>query len=124
MPLSDYTTPLLHEYAARGGRSIAGSVERDLHLGRIGAASVLNVGGFLAGSYRWRVLDVPNGQLRAGVVGARLRLLSANGTVSSIRVDVGYPVVLSDALRRKPFVVLSYGTLFDASRQRDGRRIY
>jgi hypothetical protein len=124
MPLADYTAPVLHEYTARGGRSVAGSIERDLRLRRIGANSVLNVGGFLAGSYRWGVVELPDGQLRAGVVGARLRVLSANGTVSSIRLDVGYPVVLSDALARKPFLVLKFGTLFDASRQRDGRRIY
>ena len=124
MPLADYTTPVLHEHAARGGRAIAGSIERDVHLRQVAAASVLNVGGFIAGSYRWRVSDIPDGQLRAGVVGARVRVLSANGTVSSVRIDVGYPVVLSDALPRKPFLILKFGTLFDASRQRDGRRIY
>ena len=47
---------------------------------------------------------------------------SANGAVNSVRVDVGYPVALSSELRRRPFVVMTIGTLFDVSRQRDGRR--
>jgi hypothetical protein len=42
--------------------------------------------------------------------------------VSSVRVDVGAPFALSAALPRRPFVVLTIGTLFDVSRQRDGRR--
>jgi hypothetical protein len=124
MPLADYTVPVVRQYAARGGRSIAGSLDRDVHIMHIAAASVLNVGGFVAGSYRWRVLDAPGGELKAGVVGARLRVLSANGAVSSIRVDIGYPVVRSEILSAKPFLTVTYGTLFDASRQRDGRRVY
>ena len=124
MPLADFTTPLLRHFAARGGQAIAGSVDRDLRLFRVGAASVLNVGGFLASSYRWHVDAVPGNELKAGVVGARLRLLSANGTVSSIRVDVGYPVIRSEVLSSKPYVIVTYGTLFDASRQRDGRRAF
>ena len=124
MPLADATTPLLRYLAVRGGQSVAASIDRDVRLLHIGAASVLNVGGFLASSYRWHVDDVPNSELKAGVVGARLRILSANGTVSSIRVDVGYPVIRSEVLPNKPYVTVTYGTLFDAIRQRDGRRVY
>ncbi|CAN5900778.1 hypothetical protein BH11GEM1_BH11GEM1_19190 [soil metagenome] len=124
MPLADFTAPVLGHLVTRGGQSIAASIDRDVRVVRVGAASVLNVGGFLASSYRWRVNDVPGHDLKAGVVGARLRILSANGTVSSIRVDVGYPVIRSANLSNKPFLVLTYGTLFDASRQRDGRRAF
>ena len=124
MPLADLTTPLLRHLAARGGQAVAGSIDRDVRLVHVGAASVLNVGGFLASSYRWHVNDIPNSELKAGVIGARLRILSANGTVSSVRVDVGYPVIRSDVLPSKPYVIVTYGTLFDASRQRDGRRVY
>jgi hypothetical protein len=106
----------------RGGESVSGSLERAFHVFQAGAASVVDAGAFVAGSYRWQVAGVSDGALRAGVAGARFRLLSANGAVSSVRVDVGYPVVLSDALPRKPFAVLTIGTLFDVSRQRDGRR--
>jgi hypothetical protein len=122
MPLADYTAPAVRPYAVRGGTSIAGSVDRSVHLFRAGAASVVDAGAFVAGSYRWQVAGVPDGQLRAGVAGARVRLLSANGAVNSVRVDVGYPVMLSDVLARKPFAVLTIGTLFDVSRQRDSRR--
>jgi len=124
MPLADLTAPLLSHLATRGGQSIAGSIDRDMRVVRVGAASVLNVGGFLASSYRWNVASDAGGDLKAGVVGARLRLLSANGTVSSIRMDVGFPVIRSDVLPSKPYVTVTYGTLFDASRQRDGRRAY
>ena len=124
MPLADYTAPLLGTLASRGGRSLAGSVDRDLRVMRVGAASVLNLGGFFASSYRWNVSDRAARQLSAGVIGTRLRILSANGTVSSIRLDVGFPVFRSDILPSRPYFVLSYGSLFDASRQRDGRRAY
>lgn len=124
MQLGDYSSPALPGYAARGGRSLAASAERSVHLAYVGGNSILDAGGFLAGSYRWRVDDVPGGQLRAGVVGARFRVLSANGGVNSIRFDVGYPVVRSDVLPRRAFALMTIGTLFDVSRQRDGRRIY
>jgi hypothetical protein len=122
LPLTDYTAPVVRPYAVRGGRSVAGSLERSLHLFQVAAASVVDAGAFAAGSYRWQVDEVPEGQLHAGVVGARFRLLSANGAVSSVRVDVGYPLLLSGTLRRAPFAVLTIGTIFDVIRQRDGRR--
>jgi hypothetical protein len=85
---------------------------------------VLDGGAFAAGSYRWQVADRTDDQIRAGVLGGRLRLLSANGAVSSVRVDVGYPVILSSGLPRKVFATVTVGALFDVSRQRDGRRLF
>jgi hypothetical protein len=41
-----------------------------------------------------------------------------------MRIDVGFPVVRSDVLPRRAFALMTIGTLFDVSRQRDGRRIY
>jgi hypothetical protein len=127
MPSADYTAPAVRPYAARGGRSVAGSFERAVHLFTVGAASVVDAGAFAAASYRWNIDESPrlaSGQLRAGVLGTRLRLLSANGVVRSVRVDVGYPVMLSPELPRRAFAVLTFGTLFDVTRQRDGRRLY
>jgi hypothetical protein len=124
MPLTDYTAPSVRPYAVRGGRTLAASLERSVHLFRAGAASVVDAGPFVAASYRTGVDGVADGTLRAGVAGTRFRLLSANGAVSSVRVDVGYPVALSDALPRRAFAVLTIGTLFDVSRQRDGRRVF
>ena len=82
------------------------------------------VGGWWPRADGGGVGDVVGNEPKAGIVGARLRILSANGTVSSVRLDVGYPVIRSAVLSSRPFVVLTYGTLFDASRQRDGRRAY
>ncbi len=124
MPQADYTTPIVRYYAARGERTIAGAIERDVRVARVGAASVVNVGAFGAGSYRSRVDDVTGRDLRAAVLGARLRVLSANGSVSSIRADFGVPVIGDPLLDPKPYFTLTFGTLFDVSRQRDGRRLY
>jgi hypothetical protein len=124
MPLADYTAPTVPGYVARGGRAFAGSVERNVRVHHVGANSMLDVGAFAAGSYRWRVEDVPGSALRSGVLGTRFRVLSANGAVNSVRFDVGYPVVRSDVLPNRAFALLTIGTLFDVSRQRDGRRIY
>jgi hypothetical protein len=124
MPLTDYTAPAVRPYAVRGGRTVAASIERSVHLFTVGSASVVDAGPFVAGSYRWQIEELGGGQLHAGVVGTRLRLLSANGAVSSVRVDVGYPVVRSEVLPRRAFAVLTVGTLLDVIRQRDGRRIY
>ena len=122
MPLADYTAPAIRPYTVRAASTLAGSLERSVHLFTAGASSVVDAGGFVAGSYRWRVDDLAGRDLAAGVAGARFRLLSANGAVNSVRVDVGYPVALSSELPRRPFVVMTIGTLFDVSRQRDGRR--
>jgi hypothetical protein len=124
MALTDYTAPTLRQYAVRGGTTISASVERDMRLLQVGASSVVNAGGFLAGSYRWQVDNLNNDNLSVGVVGARFRLLSANGAISSTRIDIGYPVLRSSMLAGKPFVTITYGALLDVSRQRDGRRIY
>jgi hypothetical protein len=124
MPLADYTTPVVRPYAARGERTIAASVERSIHLFTIGTTSVVDAGPFLAASFRRGVDSVADNQLRAGVVGTRFRILTANGAVSSARIDIGYPVVRSASLSARPFLVLTMGTLFDVSRQRDGRRVY
>jgi hypothetical protein len=120
MPLTDYTAPAVRPYVVRAGTSLAASLERSVHLFRVGAASVVDVGPFVAGSYRWQVDGAPNGQLRAGVAGVRFRLLSANGAVTSVRADVGYPVVRNDLRPRKGFLVVTFGTLFDVRRSRDG----
>jgi len=124
MHLADYSAPAMPGHAQRGGSALAASMERSAHIFYVGGSSVVDAGAFVAGSYRWKVEDVPGEQLRAGVLGARLRVLSANGGVQSIRIDVGYPVIRSEVLSRRPFAVMTIGTLFDVSRQRDGRRIY
>ena len=124
MPLADYTTPVLRSYAVRARHTVAGSIDRDVRLFNVAASSVLNAGGFIAGSYRWDVDNNGGRPIQAGVIGARLRLLSANGAVSSTRLDIGFPVLRNEVIARKPFVVLTFGSLFDVSRQRDGRRVF
>lgn len=124
MPLTDYTAPVVRPYIVRGERTVVGSVERSIHLFTIGNTSVVDAGPFLAGSYRRGVEGAVEPTLRVGVIGTRFRLLTANGAVSSTRVDIGFPVIRSASLSPRPFVVLTIGSLFDVSRQRDGRRVY
>jgi hypothetical protein len=121
---ADYSAPALRPHAALAGRAVAASAERARHLRRFGSSTVLDAGAFLAASYRWQVAGRTDDQLRAGVLGARLRLLTANGTIRSVRLDAGYPVMLSPSLSRKPFAAVTMGTLFDVARQRDWRRIH
>jgi hypothetical protein len=120
--IADFTSPALRPFSVPGGASVSGSIERAVHLFPVTSSSVLDAGAFVAGSRRWQVDGVPGGTLHAGVVGARFRLLSANGAVNSVRVDIGYPVIRSEVLPRRAFTMLTIGTLFDVSRQRDGRR--
>ena len=124
MQTADYTAPAVRPFAARAGRSIAGSLERSVRLFPIGARSMLDAGAFAASSYRWQIAERSEPQLRATVVGGRLRVLSTNGAISSVRLDVGYPVALGAGLPRRTFAVLTFGSLFDVARQRDGRRLY
>ena len=124
MQTADYTAPAVRPFAARAGRSIAGSAERSFRVLPIGARSMLDAGAFVASSYRWQIAERADPQLRATVVGGRLRLLAANGAISSVRFDVGYPVALSAGLPRRAFALLTFGSLFDVSRQRDGRRLF
>jgi hypothetical protein len=120
--IADFAAPALRPFSVPGGASVSGSLERAVHLFPVTPSSVLDAGAFVAASRRWQVEDVPGGSLYAGVVGARFRVLSANGAVNSVRIDVGYPVVRSEVLPKKMFTMLTIGTLFDVSRQRDGRR--
>ena len=120
--VADFASPALRPFAVPGGASVSASLERAVHLFAVTPSSVFDAGAFVAGSRRWQVEDVPGGSLHAAVVGARFRVLSANGAVSSVRIDVGYPVVRSAALPSRAFTMLTIGTLFDVSRQRDGRR--
>ena len=124
MSIADYTSPVLHEYALRAENAVTASIGREFRVLQAGSSSVVNAGAFAAGSYRWNVDNLDGENLSVAVVGARFRILSANGTIGSTRLDIGYPVLASAALPRRPFLTITYGGLFEASRQRDGRRIY
>jgi hypothetical protein len=120
--VADFASPALQSFSAPAGVGVSGSLERSVHLFAVTSSSVVDAGAFAAASKRWEVNDVPGGALHAGVIGARVRVLSANGAVSSVRLDVGYPVVRSAAVPSRLFTKVIIGTLFDVSRQRDGRR--
>ena len=103
-------------------RALLASVERSVHLHAVGRASVLDGSFFTAGSLRWDAPTMGNDQIGVGVLGARLRLLSANGAITSVRADVAFPVIASGSVVHRPLLTVSFGPLFDVSRERDGRR--
>ena len=75
-----------------------------------------------AASYRAGSTTDLTGRVTVNLAGIRLRLLSANGRITSVRLDLSYPVASSALVRRQLYVSLAAGSLFDIGRQRDGTR--
>jgi hypothetical protein len=103
-------------------RAFVWSLERSIHLLPVARASMLDGGAFTASSLRWDRGNAGAGRFGVAVVGVRLRFLSANGGIMSTRVDLALPVAASGGAAHHPLLSVSFGPLFDASRQRDGRR--
>ncbi len=103
-------------------RALALSMERSLHLRPIGRASMLDGALYTAGSMRWDVPNAGGERFAVAVVGARLRVLSANGAIASSRVDVGVPAAATRGVVHRPVLTVSLSPMFGGARQRDGRR--
>ena len=103
-------------------RALVASVERSIHLRPVGRASMLDAALFAAGSRRWDSSESAGEHFDVGVVGARLRLFSANGAFSSMRVDVAYPVAASASVVHRPLLSVGLTSLIDAPHLRDDRR--
>jgi hypothetical protein len=119
---NDPSLPAVPQLARLANRAVMSSLERSMHLFPVARASVLDGGLFAAGSARWDAARTGAPSFAVGVVGARLRLLSANGTINSMRVDVTYPVVATGSVVHRPLLSITITPMFDESRQRDGRR--
>ncbi|MEO7087066.1 MAG: hypothetical protein ABI442_02650 [Gemmatimonadaceae bacterium] len=98
------------------------SAERAWSLFPVGRASMLDAAVYSAGSVRWDSPQDPGKKFGVALVGARLRLLSANGSIGSTRVDVGFPIASNGSIVHRPLVSVSVSSLFDSGRGRDGRR--
>jgi hypothetical protein len=104
-------------------RSLMSSMERSVHLHAIGRGSMLDAALFGGASVRWDTPDVP-GAFRVAVAGARLRLFSASGIISSTRIDLSYPVASGGGSTvHRPLFSVSVASLLDAPHQREGRRL-
>ena len=109
--------------AFRGARgAFLASIERNTHLLDIGRASVLDAGVFGAASLRWDIPGRSASDLRLAVAGARLRVQSANGVLSSLRLDIATPIAASQAVVHRALASVSLSTSLESARQRDGRR--
>lgn len=103
-------------------RALVANLERSFHLRPVGRASMLDAALFTAGSLRWDSPESTGERFDVGVVGARLRLFSANGTFSSIRADVAYPVTANASVVHRPLLSIGLTSLIDAPHLRDDRR--
>jgi hypothetical protein len=97
------------------------SAERSWNLFPVARASMLDAALFSAASVRWDSPQSPGKTFGVAVVGARLRLLSANGSIGSTRLGVGFPVASNGSIVHRPLLSVSLSSLFE-SRGRDGRR--
>jgi hypothetical protein len=121
-PTIDPTFPAVPNFARQAAHTAAISGERSFHLRPLSANALLDGALFASASMRAGIADRGNEQVRVAVLGARLRILSANGTPSSTRIDVGCPVMRSASVSGRCFFGISVGPLFDANRRRDGFR--
>jgi hypothetical protein len=103
-------------------RALVANVERSIHLRPIARASMLDAALFAAGSLRWDAPASPDEHFKVAMVGGRLRLFSANGTFSSMRVDLGVPVASSASVVHRPLLSVGLTSLIDAPHLRDDRR--
>ena len=103
-------------------RALSSNVERSFHLRPVARASMLDASLFAAASLRWDAPLARSDRLAVAVIGARLRLFSANGSFTSTRVDISYPVASNGSVVHRPLLSISVASLLDAPRQRDGRR--
>lgn len=103
-------------------RALVANVERSFHIHPVGRASMLDAALFAAGSSRWDSPASAGERFDVGVVGARLRIFSANGTFNSMRVDVAYPVAASSSVVHRPLLSIGLTSLIDAPHLRDDRR--
>ena len=104
-------------------RTAATSFERAIHIRPLGRASILDGSVFAAGSVRWDTpVPTTSARFAVGMVGARLRVLSANGRIASTRLDIALPVAANNRIPHSPLLSVSVSPLFDGTRMRDGRR--
>ncbi len=121
-PTIDPTFPAVPNYARQAAHTAAVSGERSFHLRALTANALLDGAFFASASMRAGIADRGNEHVRVAVLGARLRILSANGTPSSTRIDLGCPVMRSASVSGRCYLGISVGPLFDANRRRDGFR--
>jgi hypothetical protein len=119
---NDPSFPAVPQPFRVANRALTASAERSFHLRPIGRSSMLDGSLFTAASARWDAPTMGAEHFGVAVVGVRLRVLAANGAISSTRIDISYPVAATGSVVRRPLFSISLAPLFDASRLRDGRR--
>ncbi len=85
-------------------RALTSTVERSTLIVPVARASMLDGSLFLAGSVRWDAPLTPDRRCAVVMVGARLRLLSANGSIGCTRVEVGYPIAANGSVVHRPLL--------------------
>jgi hypothetical protein len=117
----DATVGALPRQGRFANTSAGFQLERSAHVLRLSSAWSVHAAGIAAGSLRWEPVLPTAERVSVGVLGAGLRLAPNKPGRGSARVDVGFPVVGSSNVPRRPYVALSVMPWFQHGRQRDGQ---
>ena len=117
--------PTARMFAARGlaETATALSLERDVHLRGIGASYMLDAAIFGLGSRRWDAASAsaPEASAGVGVLGVGLRLSPLRIARATIRFDVGWPVLRSPGISKRPMIGLGISPWLETERRRAAR---
>lgn len=117
----DPTLPLFPKETRFADAAVAATAERDVRLFSVSRSWAVDGALFTAASMHEDPTSSDAPRLWAGVVGMGVRLAPRRAGRGTARLDVGYPVVRSAALRRGVYVGMSIMPWLGAIRDRDGR---
>jgi hypothetical protein len=100
--------------------AVAISLERSAHLFGVTRGYVLDGALFTAASSRWDPASASDTTMSVGIVGAGLRLNPRRLGGAGVRLDVGYPVLRSSAVKQRIFVGVSLSPWIEVGRGRQG----
>jgi hypothetical protein len=118
----DPVLPLFPRESRLAEAAVAVSVERGVHLRALWRSMALDGAIFSAFSLREDPVSPSPDRLYAGVVGLGLRAVPLRSGRASFRLDIGFPLVRSPQLGRRPYVGVMVIPWLGAERERGGRR--
>jgi hypothetical protein len=118
---SDPTLAALPSSARLAHAAVGGSLERTLRVHSLSRSWAIEAAGFAAFSDRRDPADSSGEHVYAGILGAGLRLAPTKLGRGTARLDIGFPVVGSGNVSRRPFIAISVMPWLEQARHRDGR---
>jgi hypothetical protein len=117
----DPALPLFPKSSRLAESAITAALERTVHLRQLSRSWGLDGALFTALSMREDPVSPNPERLYAGVVGFGVRLAPLRPGRGTFRVDIGFPIVRSPELRRRPYISVLVVPWLGANRERDGR---